>query len=91
MKPFTPLFQAVIAFTAVMTGLGFIFNLLLTPVKKDLARMESNVSRLEGNMSRLEGNVSRLDSRVGRLEEGLKLVQSDISEIKRMLSRQQRK
>ena len=34
MKVFTPLFQAIIAFIAVLTGLGFVFSLFLGPVKK---------------------------------------------------------
>ena len=75
MKPFTPLFQAVIAFTAVMTGLGFIFNLLLAPVKKDLAKLDSRVGRLEVRMDQLEN--------------GLKLVQADVSEIKKLLQQRQ--
>ena len=41
MKAFTPLFQAIIAFVAVVTGLGFVFSLLLSPVKKDIEHLKS--------------------------------------------------
>ncbi len=41
MKAFTPLFQAVIAFVAVLTGLGIVFNLLLAPVKKDIEHIKA--------------------------------------------------
>jgi len=35
-EAFVPLFQAVIAFVALLTGLGFVFNLLLLPLKKNI-------------------------------------------------------
>ena len=37
---FSSLFQALIAFCAVFTALGFLFNVLLTPVKENQAKME---------------------------------------------------
>ncbi len=63
MEPFTPLFQAVIAFVAVLTGLGFIFNLLLLPVKKDIAKLEAGQSKLDAGLSKLEAKLDQLLAR----------------------------
>lgn len=38
--------STVIALIAVMTGLGFIFNILLNPLKENQARLEAKVDQL---------------------------------------------
>ena len=53
MKAFTPLFQAVIAFVAVLTGLGFVFNLLLKPVKTDIEHLKEGQAKLESKIDQL--------------------------------------
>ena len=53
MESFVPLFQAIIAFMAVMTGLGFVFNLLLIPVKKDIANLKTGQSKLEAKIDQI--------------------------------------
>ncbi len=53
MKQFTPLFQAVIAFVAVLTGLGLVFNLLLGPVKTGQVRLEKRMDRIEKKLDKL--------------------------------------
>lgn len=72
MELFTPLFQAVIAFCAVFTALGLMFNILLKPVKENMARLEkdlkNNLAKLESNQARLESNQGRLENSQGRLE-----------------------
>lgn len=42
---------SVIAFVAVMTGLGFAFNLLLKPVKENQTRMEKDINTLKEDVS----------------------------------------
>lgn len=62
-----PLFTAVIAFMAVLTGLGFVFNLLLKPVKENQVRMEEQLDKLEikiGKIDKLEQDFSDLKSSV---------------------------
>jgi len=54
------LFQAVIDFVAVMTGLGFVFNFLLTPLKRDIAKLEKGLVKLEEALSRLSNKVDEL-------------------------------
>ncbi len=54
MKVFTPLFQAVIAFVAVLTGLGFVFNLLLAPVKRDIEKLEAGQAKLEAGQAEIK-------------------------------------
>ena len=53
MKAFTPLFQAVIAFVAVLTGLGLVFNLLLAPIKKDIGRLDRDITRVETKVDQI--------------------------------------
>ena len=43
MEKFTALFQAVIAFCAVFTALGLMFNILLGPVKENQRRLEKEL------------------------------------------------
>ena len=57
LQDFTPLFQAVIAFVAVLTALGLLFSYQLKPV----------YARLDGLETRLDG----LETRLGGLEKGL--------------------
>ena len=80
LSEFSPLFQAVIAFVAVLTGLGFVFNLLLVPLKENQGRLEKNQGRLEKSQARLEESQGRLEKNQGRLE-------SDIQEVKMGIKR----
>ena len=68
MKVFTPLFQAVIAFVAILTGLGFVFNLLLAPVKKDIANLETRMTNLEDGQAKLETGQVKLEKRMDNIE-----------------------
>ena len=47
---FALLFTAIIAFCSVFAGLGFIFRLLLTPVKKDVEGLKHDVGALKHTM-----------------------------------------
>lgn len=49
-----PLFITIIALCAVLTALGFIFNVLLTPVKKDIMRLEQNQFAIEKKIDDLK-------------------------------------
>jgi len=60
MEAFVPLFQAVIAFVAVLTGLGFVFNLLLLPLKKDIGKLENGQAKIENRLDRLEKKLDQL-------------------------------
>ena len=71
MEAFIPLFQAVIAFVAVLTGLGFVFNLLLVPVKKDIAKLEEGQAKLEAGQAKLEAGQFKLESGLFKLESKL--------------------
>ncbi|MDE0119479.1 MAG: hypothetical protein OXM55_05675 [Bdellovibrionales bacterium] len=53
MKQFIPLFKAIIAFVAVLTGLGLVFNLLLSPVKMGQVRLEKRMDRIEKKLDKL--------------------------------------
>ena len=52
MAEYSLILQTVIACTAVLTALSVIFNWLLRPVKKDLARMDRDLSRVERDLKR---------------------------------------
>ncbi len=57
MAIFTPLFQAIIAFVAVLTGLGIIFGLILEPVSFRLTSLEEGQAKLEKRMDGLEDKI----------------------------------
>jgi len=59
-EAFVPLFQAVIAFVALLTGLGFVFNLLLLPLKKDIANIENSLDKFENRLYQLEKKLDQL-------------------------------
>ena len=60
MKAFTPLFQAVIAFVAVLTGLGFVFSLILSPVKKDIEHLKAGQATLEKRIDSIEDKLDQV-------------------------------
>ena len=77
MEPFTPLFQAVIAFCAVFTALGLMFNILLKPVKENMARLEKDMKE----------NLNKLESNQGRLEQDIKNTQTSLEEVNTKLDK----
>ncbi len=60
MKAFIPLFQAVIAFVAVLTGLGIVFNLLLVPVKANQVNLDKRIDRIEAGQAKLSEDMAEL-------------------------------
>ena len=74
LKKLTPLMTAVITFCAVFTALGLMFNILLNPVKANLARLEEDIKSVK---TELNSRMDRLDSRMDRIETKLDLLLSD--------------
>ena len=60
MESFTPLFQAVIAFCAVFTALGFLFNLLLRPVKENQARLEADIKEVKDDIVEVKDDITEV-------------------------------
>ena len=60
MKVFTPLFQAVIAFVAILTGLGIVFNLLLAPVKANQVNLDKRIDRIEAGQAKLSSDIDSI-------------------------------
>ena len=52
--------QTVIVVIALLTGMGFIFRLLLAPVYARLARLEEDVAGLKAGQARLEEMLKEL-------------------------------
>lgn len=50
----------VIALVAILTGLGFVFNILLTPLKENQVKFESRMGALESRMGALESKMDQL-------------------------------
>ena len=78
LSDFTPLFHAVIAFVAVLTGLGFVFNILLGPVKKDIKDLKVSHKELAGEMKAVQGEIHGLKASHQSLNEKLDLLLSRI-------------
>ncbi len=75
LSDFAPLFHAVIAFVAVLTGLGFVFNILLGPVKKDIKDLKVSHKELAGEMKAVQGEMKAVQGE-------MKAVQGEISGLK---------
>ena len=58
---FVPLFQVILAFFAVLTGLGVIFNLLLRPLKENQAKLESKIDKLDSKIDNLITSLIKKD------------------------------
>ncbi len=56
-KNLSPLFQAILAFVAIITSLGLIFKLLLEPIKKDISRIDG---KLKAGLAKLEAKIDKI-------------------------------
>ena len=61
----------IIAVMAALTGMGFVFNILLKPLKENQARIEKRIDKLEARMDQFEARLDQLEARMGRLESKL--------------------
>ena len=78
LKKMNPLFTAIITFCAVFTALGFMFNVLLNPVKTNLVRLESEIKSVETELkAEIKSVKTELNSRMDRIETKLDLLLSD--------------
>ena len=68
LSDFAPLFHAVIAFVAVLTGLGFVFNILLGPVKKDIKDLKVSHKELAGEMKAVQGEMKAVHVEISGLK-----------------------
>ena len=60
MKSLTPLLQAIIAFCAVFTALGLMFNILLRPVKENQARMGKDMDHFKQELGHFKQDLYQL-------------------------------
>ena len=67
MKAFTPLFQAVIAFVAVLTGLGFVFSLILSPVKKDIEHLKAGQAKFDNEVKEIKAGQVKLEGKLDQV------------------------
>ncbi len=53
----------IIAIMTLMTGLGFLFNLMLSPIKKTVNQLDTRLTRLEQKLTHLEQKIDQLLSK----------------------------
>ena len=58
MEEFVPLFQAVIAFMALIGGFSFAVDLVIRPIKKDIARLEKDIKELKDGQAKILAKIS---------------------------------
>ena len=71
LQGFLLVMSTIIAIFAFVGGLGFIFNLLLDPVKEKQVSFESELKELQIGQARLEKGQTRLEKGQARLEDKL--------------------
>ena len=54
---FTPLLVSIIAFCATFTALGLLFNILLGPLKKDIAKLEKGQEKIFHILEKLQKTI----------------------------------
>ena len=60
LKAFMPLFNAIIAFCAFMVGLGFIFRLILEPIKAKQVHFDNELKGLKTGQAKIEVEIKDL-------------------------------
>ena len=64
--------MTIVAFSAVISILGVIFNWLLTPVKEDITELKTDIKTLETGQQNLETGQKALKMDIKTLETGQK-------------------
>ena len=59
----TMLMTIIIALMAILTGLGFIFNVLLVPVKENQAKTDKRLDHLEKGFENLNAKFENLNAK----------------------------
>lgn len=67
LKNLSPLFNVTIAFCAVFTALGLMFNILLGPLEARMDRMEARMDRMEARMGQMETRMGQIDRKLDQL------------------------
>ena len=70
---FSPLFQAIFAFSAVLTVLSIIFHWLLSPIKENQVRIEADMKQFQ---VKIEADIEQLKSNQEELRTDIKLLLS---------------
>ena len=72
MEQFVPLFQAFIAFMALIGGFTFAVDVIFRPLKKDVERLEKGQAKLEGGQAKLEKGQAKLEGGQAGLERNIR-------------------
>ena len=67
LKKLTPLFHVTIAFCAVFTALGLMFNILLGPIEARMDSIEVRMDRMEARMDSIEARMGQIDKKLDQL------------------------
>ena len=62
----------ILAFSAVISVLGFIFHLLLNPVKDNQAKMEKNQTKMENDIKEVRKEIKQIETKVDQIISVLK-------------------
>ena len=63
-REYRTILMTVIALMAVLSGLGLIFNILIGPVKTDVAELKVDVAELKVDVAELKADVAIIKSAV---------------------------
>ena len=88
MESFIPLFQATIAFCAVFTALGLLFNLLLRPVKENQARLEADITKLDGDIKEVKTDLIEVKTDLIEVKADIKQLIEVKADIKQLIDKQ---
>ena len=68
---FMPLATVLIALVALFTGMGWVFNWLLEPVKENQRDLKAEQKEIKSRMDRIESRMNGIESRMDGIESKL--------------------
>ena len=74
LQDFSALFQALIAFCAAFTALGFLFNVLLSPVKENQAKTEKEFDNIKREFDNIKKEFGTIRKEFGTVKEDLSII-----------------
>ncbi len=77
-----PLATFIIAFCSLLGGLGFVFNLLLGPIKVSLDQMKDNMNHFQKDMDQMKDNLNNFKNDMNNFKNNMDHFKQDMDQVK---------
>ena len=83
------LLTAIIAFCAVFTSLGLMFNILLGPVKESQVNLEKRMDKMENSIDTMESSIDKMETSINDINQKLDKILANKTSTKRSPANQE--